>query len=265
MDKFLDTAVKAARGAGSFLLERLDSIKEVSYKDREHKNPISSADKGAERIIIDIISNAFPDHSFISEEWGKGGKTSEYRWIIDPLDGTVNYLHGHKYFCVSVALAYRDEAIAGAVYNPVTNEMFSASKDAGAYCNDRKIHVSETAKLNESLVGVSFPYGHNTEAFDASVRYFARLSADAQAVRRDGSTALSLCNVACGRYDGFFVVENKVWDYAAGALLVTEAGGRVTDLRSRAIRLKNDSGRLMATNGAIHKAMFARFKEEGII
>jgi len=263
LDKFLDVAKRAALEAGEFLLNNLDGAREVHYKDAERKNPSSTLDKGAEDIILGILSSDFPEHSFISEEAGEKGQSSEYTWLIDPLDGTVNYIHKHRYFGVSLALAYRQDIILGVIYNPDAGEMFAAVKGEGAYLNDKRIQVSAIAKLNESLLSMGFPYDRSSEAFGRSGKYFVRLARDSQALRRDGSTALALCSVAHGIYDGFCVEGNELWDYAAGILIVAEAGGRVTDFRGETFHINGNRNEVLATNGKIHDAILKCLQDEG--
>ena len=265
MTEFLDVAKKAASQAGEFLLNNLGRARRIHYKGEGHNNPWSEVDKGAEDIILGIISKAFPEHSFISEEGREQATSSDYTWIIDPLDGTVNFIHNHRLFGVSIALSYREDVILGVVYNPILNEMFTAIKGNDAYLNESRIQVSKTTGLEQSLLATGFPYDRNSEAFSRSVRYFVRLARDSQAIRRDGSTALALCNVACGRYDGFYVAGNELWDYAAGTLIVAEAGGKVTDFNGDLFRLNNKNNGVLATNGKIHEIMLKAFHAEEAI
>ena len=253
MDKFLDVAKRAASQAGEFLLNNLGGTREIRYKGEGHKNPSSPVDEEAEVIILNILSSNFPEHSFISEERGEKGRSSEHIWLIDPLDGTINFIHKYRYFGVSIALSYREDIILGVVYNPLVDEMFTAVKGNGAYLNEKRIQVSTTTRLDDSLLAMGFPYDRNSEAFSRSMKYFIRLARDSQAIRRDGSTALSLCNVACGRYDGFCVAGNELWDYAAGTLIAAEAGGKVTDFKGDLFHVINNDGEVLATNGKIHE------------
>ena len=263
MKNFLDVAKKAAFQAGQLLLNNLDKSREVNYKGAGYYNPSSQMDKEAERVILDIITDAFPEHSFISEEKGEKSGFSDYSWLIDPLDGTVNFIHGNRYFGVSIALVYQGEINLGVVYNPVLDEMFAAVKGNGVYLNEKRIRVSAIDKLGKSLLAMGFPYERSSEAFSSSVRSFTHLARDSQAIRREGSTSLSLCNVACGRLDGFCVAGNEVWDYAAGILLVQEAGGRVTDFQGNPFRIFGSSNEVLATNGSIHGAILKCLEEEG--
>jgi myo-inositol-1(or 4)-monophosphatase len=262
LDKHLDVAKRAALQAGQFLLGNLGGTKGIHYKSEGHENPSSSADEEAEGIILNILGSNFPEYGSISEERGEKSGSSDYTWLIDPLDGTVNFIHGVRYFAVSIALAYRDDVILGVVYNPVADEMFAAVKGDGAYANGERIQVSTIGRVDESLLAIGFPYDRNSESFSKVIKYFIRLAKDSQAVRRDGSTALALCNVACGRYDGFCVAGNEVWDYAAGNLIVAKAGGKVTDFAGEYFGVKNSKSQVLATNGKIHQAILKCFEEE---
>jgi len=262
LNTFLEVAKKAAYRAGEFLLNNLDETSEIHYKGKGHYNPFSQIDEKSEAIIIDIISSAFPEHNFISEERGKKITASDYAWVIDPLDGTINFIHKYRYFSVSISLLYQDETIVGVVYNPLVNEMFTAVKDRGAYLNEKRIKVSKTVSLDKSLLAMGFPYDRNSAAFSQSIKNFVRLLRESQALRRDGSTALDLCSVACGRYDGFSITGNEVWDYAAGTLIVTEAGGKVTDFKGNPFHMNNKANEVLATNGKIHELIVNCFVEE---
>lgn len=262
MDRFLDVAKKAASQAGEFLLNNLDVIPELNYKGEGHFDPVSHIDKGAEDIILGTIANAFPEHGLISEERERKHATSDYTWVIDPLDGTINFIHGQKYFGVSIALLNREDIIVGVVYNPNLNEMFTAVKGNGAYLNERRIQVSEAAILDQSLLCTGFPYNRKSEAFGRSIKNFIRLLRASQAVRRYGSAALDLGNVACGRFDGYLVTGSQIWDYMAGALIVTEAGGKVTDLEGSPFQVYHPKKEILATNGKIHELVLKALQEE---
>ncbi len=264
LDRFFNVAKRAALQAGRFLLNKLDGEIEVGYKGEGHNNPFSQVDTEAEDIILGIIGKAFPGHGFIAEEGGGKDVFSDYTWIIDPLDGTINFIHKRRYFGVSIALSQGKDLVLGVVYNPVADDMFTAIKSNGAYLNKRQIQVSKTKSLDKSLLGMGFPYDRDSEAFNRSLKYFIRLARDSQAVRRDGSTALSLCNVACGRYDGYFVAGNELWDYAAGTLIVAEAGGKVTDFKGEPFHIGSDRNEILATNGKIHGPMSKYLKDEEV-
>jgi myo-inositol-1(or 4)-monophosphatase len=261
LNQFLDVAKKAAYQAGEFLLDNLDRTREIHYKGEGYSNPYSQADEQAEEIILGIIGDAFPEHGFVAEERGGKEGSSEYRWIIDPLDGTVNFIHRHRYFGVSIALSYRGHVIVGVAYNPVLDEMFSAVKGGGAYLNERSLQVSETTSLGKSLLAMGFPHGRDSEFFSRSVTNFTRLLRNSQAVRRAGSTVLDLCNIACGRYDGFCIVGGELWDYAAGNLVVAEAGGKVTDFKGELFQVGGKRNEVLATNGKIHEKLLKILRE----
>lgn len=255
LDDFLLTAVEAAKEAGELLVANMGEALDIRFKEGNHYNPSSRIDVAAEAIIIEKIRNTFPDHGFISEEIGKVNSLAEFVWIVDPLDGTINYIHGRRYFCISIAAKWQQEIILGVVYNPVTNELFTALKDYGAFLNSNKITVSKITELAMSLLAMGFPYERGSNAFKLSKEIFIWLAEYSQAVRRDGSTALSLCNVACGRYDGFCVVGNELWDYAAGSLIVSEAGGNITNFRGEPLVWSGQKNEVIATNNLIHTAL----------
>ena len=191
---------------------------------------------------------------FLAEESGKHStENSDYIWLIDPLDGTMNYSHGDPFFSVSIALEHKGEVICGVVYDPVKNELFSAEKDSGAYMNEDKIQVSRIGRLRDSLI-VSGTFHHpEEEIMDKFLEILKKLSLSAQGVRRDGSAALDLCYVACGRYESFWEIGLNPWDMAAGELIVEEAGGKVTDLKGN--EFTHYKGELIASNGLIHSEM----------
>ena len=248
--KFLQVATEAARAAGAFLLANFEGKQDIHYKGKDGDHPFSEADKEAERIILDIICKACPTHAVVSEETGELDRQSDYRWVIDPLDGTVNYLHKYPNFSTSIALMHKDKIIVGVIFNPVTDEMFTAISGKGTSLNGKKVHVSTVAKLDKGLFGAGFPYDRESAAFRRSLNNFIFFAKSGQAVRREGSTALSLCNVASGRYEGFSVAGNDPWDYAAGVLLVTEAGGKVTDFDGNPFEMERRE--ILATNGKVH-------------
>ncbi|MBI4295831.1 MAG: inositol monophosphatase [Chloroflexi bacterium] len=259
LNQFLEVAREAAYQAGRFLRDNVEAIGDIQYKGPE--NPVSNIDKGAERLVLDIIGRAFPDHRIISEENGQKNASSEYTWVIDPLDGTINYLHHYRLFSTAIALLRGNEVVLGVTYNPVLDEMFTGVRGGGAYLNGKAIQVSKTRAFNETLLGVGFPYDRSSEAFHRCMKNFLAFSENGQAVRRDGSTALDLCNVACGRYDAFSVAGNEIWDYAAGVLLVAEAGGVVTTFDGAPF-LVNGKSEILASNGKIHDLLLKRTRKK---
>lgn len=249
--KELTIAKKAAKLAGALLMSHLGRLKDVRYKSL--KDPVSEADRGSEALISRIIGDAFPDDGFMGEEdTRREPQSSGRRWIVDPLDGTVNFAHGYPCFCVSIALEVDGEITLGVVYDPWGRELFSAVRGKGAMLNGRPIHVSKTKKLVRSLVVTGFPY--DAAANPGNIfRDIENMVKAAQGVRRDGAAAMDLCHLAAGRFDGFWELRLKPWDTAAGMLIVTEAGGKVTDFSGGPYTPGMEQ--ILATNGLIHEEM----------
>jgi myo-inositol-1(or 4)-monophosphatase len=239
-----------AREAGALLRERIDDRHTVQYKGEI--NIVTEADKLSEALIVERIRTSFPDHGILAEESPEMAKSSGFRWIIDPLDGTTNYSHGYPVFCVSIALEVEGEIRFGAVYNPMLDELFTAEKGAGAFLNGRPLKVSRTSELSRSLLATGFPYDIREDR-NNNINYFEAMALNAQAVRRAGSAALDLAYLATGRFDGFWELKLMPWDMAAGWLLVEEAGGVVTDLRGNPFSLR--SPHILGSNGLIHGEM----------
>lgn len=245
-----------SKEAGSFLLRRMGRIKKISYKGR--MNLITDVDIRCEQLIISSIRKSFPDHSIISEEAGRGGREkSDFCWLIDPLDGTTNYAHSFSFFCVSIALLKKGEVVVGVVYDPVRDELFSASRDRGAFLNKRRIEVSKITRLDRSLLVTGFPYRYG-KAMRRNIDNFLRFMMRTQAVRRVGSAALDLCYVACGRFDGFWELGLHPWDTAAGSVIVEEAGGEVSAFKGGGFSpfLKE----IVVSNSRLHKKMLKVLK-----
>ena len=245
--KSKEVAVRAAREAGQFIRERVAKQKHIDYKSAF--NLVTDVDKGSEALIIEIIRGAFPDDSILAEESGSSPKKGERRWLIDPLDGTTNFAHSYPFFCVSIGLEEDGELVVGAVYNPMSDELFWAEKGKGAFLHDDKIHVSSIGRLSEALLATGFPPDSSTAAYN-NMEAFASITSQCHGVRRDGSAALDLCFVACGRSEGFWEGKLAPWDMGAGVLIVREAGGRVTNLVGAPLDL--NIGHILATNGHIH-------------
>ncbi|UCH00681.1 MAG: inositol monophosphatase [Deltaproteobacteria bacterium] len=250
MEDFRDLAVEIARDAGTFLRNRLNSAHKIDYKGEI--NLVTEADRVSEEMITSKINHLFPDHDILAEEFTYTNRGSDFRWIIDPLDGTTNYAHGYPVFCVSIALQRLDEIILGIIYNPMLSEMFVAEKDKGVFLNGREVHVSNTIRISESLVATGFPYDIREDTQN-NLNYFNKMIMEARAIRRAGSAALDLAYVAAGRFDGFWEIKLSPWDTAAGWLMVVQAGGLVTDFRGKEYYL--DSPVILASNGKIHKEM----------
>jgi len=248
----LNFAMQMAQDAGNVLMQRLGTAKVTNKGDI---NLVTEADLAAEQLIIERIRSYHPQHGILAEESGEavivGGKRSEWKWIIDPLDGTTNYAHGYPCFAVSIALEHNGVLEIGVVYDPVRNEMFAAERGKGATLNSRTIRVSNVDELNNAMVCTGFPY--NVRERPDFARDFANFTMAAQAVRRDGSAAIDLAYVACGRFDGFFEDGLHPWDTAAGLVLIEEARGRVSNFDDEPPDIY--TLKVLASNGLIHDAM----------
>ena len=251
----LNFATQMARDAGRILIDRQGRTLQVSNKG--DIDLVTESDLASEKLIIDRIRTHYPRHAILAEESGASdgsmataGK-SEWRWIIDPLDGTTNYAHGYPCYCVSIALERAGQIEIGVVYDPTRDEMFAAQRGQGATLNDRRIRVSDVEELNSSMLCTGFPY--NVRERPQFARHFAAFTMKAQAVRRDGSAAIDLAYVACGRFEGFWEDGLHPWDVAAGVLLIEEAGGLVTDFKSAPLSIYTP--KVLASNGLIHEAM----------
>jgi myo-inositol-1(or 4)-monophosphatase len=247
---YLEAAVEIAQEAGKILVEELSRPLDIRYKGDE-VDLVTQADKRSEERIVARLTKYFPDHAVAAEE-GTGKETSsEFRWHVDPLDGTTNFAHGYPCFCVSIALAQRDTLLAAVVFNPFYSELFTAARGEGAAFNGRRIHVSKVASLSTSLLCTGFPV-RNRKA-SPNLQYYGDFTQRSHGVRRDGSAALDLACVAMGRFDAFWEFNLQKWDTAAGVLLVEEAGGRVSDFEGKPYQLGGPV--VLATNGLIHEEM----------
>ena len=249
MAQLFATARDAAVEAGRLLLSRLDGDFQVSKKGPI--DLVTEMDLEAERIIISRIRESFPDHQILAEEKGASQGSEDFRWIIDPLDGTTNYAHGYRFFSVSIALEVGGQIALGVVYDPVTEELFSARHGEGAWLNDQSIGVSGTEDLIDSMLCTGFSY--DQQAMRRNLQLFSRIILESRAVRRDGSAALDLCYLACGRFDGFWELSLHPWDVAAGKLIAEEAGGRITSFDGSPCSIYD--AEILASNGRIHGAM----------
>jgi myo-inositol-1(or 4)-monophosphatase len=249
-DAFAKVGEAVVREAGLYLRAHLGRAGEASYKGAV--DLVTPFDLGAQEILVGRLSAAFPEHGFLAEEGLARAGSSDCRWIIDPLDGTTNFAHAFPVFSVSAALECAGRLVLGWVFDPMRDEMFRAEAGRGACLNGAPVRVSRTAELGKSLLATGFPYDVRTSP-DNNLGPWGRFIVRAQAIRRCGSAAIDLAYVACGRFDGFWELKLKPWDMAAGALLVTEAGGRVTGLDGGALAL--DGPGVVATNGLIHEAM----------
>ena len=224
----LNVAIKAARLAGAIINRAALDIERVQVTAKSHNDYVTEIDQAAENIIIETLLEAYPGHGILAEESGRehGAQDSDYVWIIDPLDGTTNFIHGFPVYAVSIALAYRGQVQQAVVFDPTRNDLFFASKGRGAFLNDRRLRVSKRTRLLESLVGTGFPF-RKGDNFKRYMKMFEEISTACAGLRRPGAAALDLCYVAAGWYDGFFETGLQPWDCAAGSLIITEAGGLV--------------------------------------
>ena len=231
----LNTAIKAARAAGGIINQASRDLDLIKVNTKGPNDFVTEVDQMAERAVIDTLLSAYPGHGVLAEESGRthGAKDSEYVWIIDPLDGTTNFIHGLPMYCVSIALEFRGQIQQGVVYDPTRNDLFYASKGRGAFLNDKRLRVSKRIRMADALIGTGFPFRRG----DSFKRYMQMLELVMQScagVRRPGSAALDLCYLAAGYYDAFFETGLSPWDVAAGALIVTEAGGLVGNFTGEA-------------------------------
>jgi myo-inositol-1(or 4)-monophosphatase len=248
---FMSVAWEAANAAGAIIRENWQQPKTIDYKGAI--DLVTSVDRECERQIVDVIRRNFPDHSILAEEeTDVYGAQNHYRWIIDPLDGTTNFVHSYPQFSVSIALEQNGGVIVGLVYDPIRNECFKAGLGQGATLDGGPIRTSIANELDKSLLATGFPYDHRDFA-DFYLSYFKAFMIRCQGIRRGGSAALDLCYVACGRLDGFWELKLKPWDIAAGALIVTEAGGKLSDFSGKPFSIRGQE--TLATNGLIHDEM----------
>lgn len=246
-----DTLLEAAQTAGEIMKDNFHAHYKISRKDAVN-DLVTEIDKKSEKAIIATIQRDFPDHEILSEEIGAIAMPSEYKWIIDPIDGTVNFAHGLPICCVSLAVEVSGEMRMGAVFNPFSEELFFAEKGKGAWCNEDSISVSSNEEIEKAFLVTGFPYVWEGAGRDP-IRVFEKLVKSGLPVRRLGSAALDLCYVASGRFDGFWEFSLNAWDTAAGFLMVEEAGGKVTDFANE--RYSPYQKELLATNGGIHEKM----------
>jgi myo-inositol-1(or 4)-monophosphatase len=263
MQQFIQVAIEAALKAGDILAKHAGKVEKVDFKDEV--NLVTEVDYLSEQAILEIIKHNFPRHGILTEEAGIEKSRSEFTWVIDPLDGTTNYAHDFPSYCVSIALEKNSEIIVGVVYDPNLDQLFVTEKGAGAFLSKgknpeqarRRISVSQTAELTQSLLATGFPYDIRTSEVN-NLNHFANFYKRAQAIRRAGSAALDLCYLAMGRFDGFWELKLSPWDTAAGSLLVTEAGGKVTDFSGRPFNICMKQ--ILASNGRIHQQMIGILK-----
>ncbi len=252
---FVPAISEIAREAGVLLMTHFYRRVKVEYKGEA--DLVTVADRQSETLIRERISQLWPAHDILGEEGGLRDTGSDYRWYVDPLDGTTNFAHGFPVFCVSMAIEHRGQRVAGVIYDPTRDELFAAEQGSGAYLNGQRIQVSSTEHLAECLVATGFP-SHKRHK-NPNIFFYHQITLHTHGVRRAGSAALDLCNVACGRFDGFWEFNLKPWDTAAGVLMVQEAGGRVTDFKGGQFELNGYE--TLASNSLVHPAMLAEFEQ----
>lgn len=256
MHPMLNMAVKAARSAGNIIMRHLSQLERLTVESKGRKDYVSEVDRMAEHEIIRILRAAYPNHGYLAEETGAQAG-DEYVWVIDPLDGTTNFLHGFPQFAVSIALKYKGRLEQAVVFDPTRNELFTGSRGNGAQLNDRRIRVSRVTDLEYALIGAGFPF-RSHQYMESWINTLREFMLGTSGIRRPGSASLDLAYVACGRYDGFWEFGLSPWDMAAGALIIQEAGGMVTDLSGDQAYL--ESGNIVAGNPKIHAEMLRRIQ-----
>ncbi len=255
---YLQFAIKIAKQAGKVLEENFKQEHQISHKGPKSikYNLVTETDRQSEQLIVRAIKKNFPTHSVLGEEYGNSGTgSSEYRWIIDPLDGTTNYIHGYHFFAVSIGVEIKGEIVAGVVYAPLLKELFTASKGGGAFLNGKPLHVSKAKKLEDSLLATGFQYRDEYN----NIPHLSHFLPLVHGIRRSGSAAIDMCYVAAGRYEAYWEGGIYPWDIAAGSLIVGEAGGKVSALDGSALKL--DNRRILASNGLVHREMSGYFKK----
>ena len=251
MQPLLNIAVRAARRAGDLIVRNVDRVPTLNVRAKSRNDFVSEVDHLAERDIIETIRRTHPDHGFLGEEGGRSGG-DEFVWIIDPLDGTTNFLHGFPTFAVSLACQYRGRIEHAVVYDPMRQELFTASRGDGAQLDGRRIRVSKQATIEGALIGTGFPYRENSRWIDAYLAMLKTVMQQSAGIRRPGAAALDLAYVAAGRIDAFWEIGLNAWDTAAGSLLITEAGGRIGTLTGGEYR---QNGNVLAGSPKVYEAM----------
>ena len=252
--QFVPAMTEIAREAGALLMGYFQRRVKVEYKG--DVDLVTEADRASEALITHRIRERWPAHNILGEEGTRTEQGSEYRWYVDPLDGTTNFAHGFPVFCVSLGLEHKDERVLAVIFDPTRDEMFTAEKGGGAFLNGQPIHVSAISSLAECLVATGFP-SHKRHK-NPNIFFYHQITLKTHGVRRAGSAALDLCDVACGRFDGFWEFNLNPWDTAAGVLMVEEAGGRVTRFDGQPFR--TDSKETLASNGLVHDALLREFQ-----
>ncbi|HLG98063.1 MAG TPA: inositol monophosphatase family protein [Bryobacteraceae bacterium] len=255
MPSYLEAAVEIAREAGALLSKFFE--RRIGFELKGEYDLVTEADRTSEQLVLDRLRAHFPTHSIVAEEGGRHSGSSDYCWYVDPLDGTTNFAHGFPMYNVTLALEHAGELIAGVIFDPEHNEMFSAERGSGAYLNNRRIRVSKVGRIEDALVATGFPSKKRHQ--DINVHFYYQLAMITHGVRRAGAAALDLAYVASGRLDGFWEFGLNPWDMAAGVLLIEEAGGKCSDMRGEPAKLRGPH--LLADNGPIHPGMLEIFSE----
>lgn len=256
-EPIINIAIDAARAAGNIMVRALNRLDTVKIIEKAPNDFVTDVDQKVEREIISIIQKAYPAHSILAEE-GSSIKGNEYQWIIDPIDGTRNFIHGLPHFAVSIAVTYRNKIEYGVIYDPVRQELFTAKRGKGAQLNERRIRVSQCKRLEESLLGTGFAYRHTDKNSPLPREILQSIMPISGDIRRGGAATLDLAYVACGRLDGFWEMGLRIWDIAAGVLLVKEAGGMVCDLQGGEDYLKTCN--VVAANPVIMRQLLKTIK-----
>lgn len=256
--EFLDFSIEVAKEAGKIQMSHFGNISSLEKKSTNY-DLLTEADKQSEDYIIKQISLKYPQHSILSEEQGETNNSSEYKWVIDPLDGTTNFVHNLPIFAVSIGLQQNNRTICAVVYNPAADKCFYAEKDKGAYLNKDKLSITSSVTLSDSLISTGFPYLHDNR-YDLSFEIFKELYGKTRGIRRLGAAALDLCFVAMGRFDAFYEFELKPWDICAGSLIVSEAGGIVSDWNG--LKVPDSGVRILASNNKVHNEIIKVLKSE---
>jgi myo-inositol-1(or 4)-monophosphatase len=252
---YLETAAEIARESGALLATYFE--KRVAFELKGESDLVTEADRASERLIVERLRTHFPSHNIVAEEGGGHTSSSEYRWYVDPLDGTTNFAHSYPVYNVTLGLERNGELIAGVVFDPTRNEMFAAEQGGGAYLNNRRIHVSKTASLQDALICTGFPSKKRHQ--NVNIHFYYHLAMVSHGVRRAGAAAIDLAYVAAGRLDGFWELQLNPWDMAAGVLLIKEAGGTCSDMKGNAFNIRGPH--LLADNGKIHTEIISMFGE----
>lgn len=255
MPSYLETSLEIAREAGQLLSRYFE--RRVAFELKGEYDLVTEADRASEKLVVERLRARFPSHAIVAEEGGGHETPSEYRWYVDPLDGTTNFAHGFPAFCVTLALEQAGELVTGVIYDPLRDEVFTVERGAGAYLNHRRIRVSKAARLEEALVATGFP--SRKRHLNVNVHFYHQLAMATHGVRRGGSAAIDLAYVACGRLEAFWEFGLNPWDMAAGILLVTEAGGRASDMRGQPPDLRGPH--VLVDNAALHDEILTLFGE----